>query len=82
MEAKDIFEEIYNRFQEQMPCSADDIAIRREKKKLDALIGNTDNESAILDYGIAYEKAGFRFGFTLAVRIMAQCMDEVTVSMP
>ncbi len=82
MKTKNILDEMYNLFQEKMPCSADDTEIRKAKKKLDALVGNTDNEGAILDYGIAYEKAGFRFGFTLAVRIMAQCMDEVTVSMP
>ncbi len=82
MEVKNILEEMYNLFQEKMPCSIDDTEIRKAKKKLDALIGNTDNEGAILDYGIAYEKAGFHFGFILAVRIMAQCMNEIPVSMP
>lgn len=75
-----MLEELYYLFQEQMTCNADDLEICKAKKKLDALIGNTDNESAILDYGISYEKAGFRFGFILAIRIMAQCINEIPVS--
>lgn len=80
MEAKDILEELYDLFQEKMPCSAGDMEISRAKKRLDVLMGDADNENAILDYGIVYEKAGFRYGFTLAVRIMSQCMNDITKS--
>ena len=41
---------------------------------------DTDKENAVLDYGSAYEKAGFRYGFVLAVRMMAQCINEIPVS--
>lgn len=80
METKDILTEIYGLFQEKMPCSADDMEISRAKKRLDTLIGDADNENAILDYGVAYEKAGFRYGFILAVCIMAQCISEIQTS--
>lgn len=78
MGTKNILEEIYNLFQEKMPYSVDDKEICRAKKKLDALIGDMDNENVILDYGIATEKAGFRYGFMLAVHIMAQCINETS----
>lgn len=75
METKDILEEIYDLFQEKMTHSMNDREILRAKKELAALMGDTDKENAVLDYGIAYEKAGFRYGFVLAVRIMSNCMD-------
>lgn len=33
-----------------------------------------DMEYFVLDYGIAYEKAGFRNSFVIASRIFAECM--------
>lgn len=75
MEAKNILDELYDLFQEKMPYNLDDAEILKAKKKLETLISDTDKENAILDYGIAYEKAGFRYGFVLAVRIMSNCMD-------
>lgn len=80
METRDILEELYERFQEEMPCGKDDVEILRVRKRLGPLIEDPDNENAILDYGIAYEKAGFRYGFILAVRIMAQCVNGISVS--
>lgn len=77
METQNILEELYNLFQEKMPYNMDDMEILRAKKKLEALMGDVDREKDILDYGIAYEKAGFRYGFTLAIRIMAQCINEI-----
>lgn len=77
METKDILEELYDLFQEKMLCHIDDMEILKAKKKLETLMSDTDKENAVLDYGIAYEKAGFRYGFVLAVRIMAQCIHEI-----
>lgn len=75
METQNILEELYDLFQEKMPYNRDDREILRAKKKLETLMNDTDKENAVLDYGIAYEKAGFRYGFVLAVRIMSNCMD-------
>lgn len=75
MEAKNILDELYDLFQEKMPYNLDDAEILKAKKKLETLMSDTDKENAVLDYGIAYEKAGFRYGFVLAVRIMSNCMD-------
>ena len=80
MGTKDILEELYDLFQEKMPYNMDDMEILKAKKKLEALMDDTDKENAVLDYGIAYEKAGFRYGFVLAVRMMAQCINEIPVS--
>lgn len=77
METKDILTEIYGLFQEKMPCNSDDMEISRAKKRMDTLLEDPDNENAILDYGVAYERAGFRYGFILAVRIMAQCINDI-----
>ena len=77
METKDILEELYDLFQEKMPYYMDDMEILRAKKKLEAMMGDADKEKAILDYGIAYEKSGFRYGFVLAVCIMSHCMTEI-----
>lgn len=75
METQNVLEELYNLFQEKMPYNRDDREILRAKKKLEMLVNDTEKESALLDYGIAYEKAGFRYGFVLAVRILSNCMD-------
>ena len=32
-------------------------------------------EYAVLDYGIAYERAGFRNGFRFAAQILSECMN-------
>ncbi len=77
MKAKNILDDLYDLFQEKMTCNADDTEIFQAKKKLDAMLNDKDSENAVLDYGIAYEKAGFRFGFTLAIRIMAHCINEI-----
>ena len=47
-------------------------------------------EPSILDYGIAYERAGFRNGFKTAVQILSECLNTgpipdsspLSVSMP
>lgn len=75
MEAKNILDELYDLFQEKMPYNLDDAEILKSKKKLETLMSDTAKENAVLDYGIAYEKAGFRYGFVLAIRIMSNCMD-------
>lgn len=75
MEAKNILDELYDLFQEKMPYNLDDMEILKAKKKLETLMSDTNKENAVLDYGIAYEKAGFRYGFVLAIRIMSNCMD-------
>lgn len=76
METKDILEELYDLFQEKMPYHIDDMGIRKAQKRLKSLVEDETKKEAILNYGIAYEKSGFRYGFTLAVRIMAQCINE------
>ncbi len=82
METKNILEELYDLFQEKTPCWMDDMEILKAKKELETetFMDDTDKENAVLNYGIAYEKAGFRYVFLLAVRIMAQCINEVPVS--
>lgn len=80
METKDILEELYDLFQEKMPYHIDDMGIRKAQKRLKSLVEDETKKEAILNYGIAYEKAGFRYGFTLAVRIMAQYISEGLVS--
>ncbi len=80
MKTKDILDGLYDLFQEKIPCHTDDMAILQAKKKLDTLMDDSEAENAILDYGIAYEKAGFHYGFILAVCIMSQCINEIPVS--
>ena len=75
METKNILEELYDLFQEKMPYNRGDREILKAKKKLETLVNDTEKENALLDYGIVYEKAGFRYGFVLAVRILSNCMD-------
>lgn len=77
MGTKDILEELYDLFQKKMPYHMDDMEILRVKKKLEAIMEDADKEKTILDYGIAYERAGFRYGFVLAVCIMSHCMTEI-----
>lgn len=79
MKTKDILEELYDLFQEKRQYGMDDIEILKAKNKIAGLLDNTDNEDAILDYGTAYEKAGFRYGFMLAVHIMSRCISEVPI---
>lgn len=78
MKTTDILDEIYNLFAEKMQFSTDDAELIKAKHKIESLLENSDYESSVLDYGIAYEKAGFRYGFVLAVQIMSQCI----VAMP
>jgi len=80
MKSKNILDDLYDLFQEKMACNADDTEIFQAKKKLDAMLNDKDIENTVLDYGIAYEKAGFRYGFILATRIMAHCINEIPVS--
>lgn len=80
METMDILDKLYDLLQEQMQCGVKDKEIISAKNKLKNLLEDADNEGAILDYGIAYEKNGFHYGFVLAVHIMAQCIHETPKS--
>lgn len=69
---------LYNLFQEQLDYKIDEAEIKRTRNQIMKLIQKTDikedMEYFVLDYGIAYEKAGFRNGFVIATRIFAECM--------
>lgn len=76
LEEKDILDKLYCLFQESAPYRKDDPEIRRTQKALLSLLENKEKENIVLDYGIAYEKAGFRNGFVLAVQIMTRCIID------
>lgn len=67
---------LYDLFQENLDYDLDEPEIKRAREKLMKLTKNAGKEYEgldylILDYGIAYEKAGFRNGFVIAMRIFA-----------
>lgn len=70
---------LYNLFQEHLDYRLDEAEIKRTRNKIMELTQKAgikeDMEYSVLDYGIAYEKAGFRNGFQIAARIFAECMD-------
>lgn len=70
---------LYGLLQEQLDYDLDEPEIKQSREKLMELTKKAgmdyeDIEYFVLDYGIAYEKAGFRNGFVLATRIFAECM--------
>lgn len=66
---------LYDMFQEKLDYRLDDQEIKRCKENLMGMMNDPRGEYAILDYGIAYERSGFRNGFVIAARILSECMD-------
>lgn len=82
MKDENMLDELFTMWQEKMSYRLDEAEIRRARKNLLAALKDPENENAILDYGIALEKCGFRNGFILATKIMSQCMDNIPVYVP
>lgn len=84
MQTKNTLDSLYDMFQEKLDYRLDDQEIKRAKKELMQKTSDPQAEYAVLDYGIAYERAGFRNGFRIAVQIMAECITtgKITESLP
>jgi len=81
METKNTLDTMYNLLQEKMDYRLDEIEIQRTRRKIreateTAGIEYDKLECAVLDYGIAYERAGFRNGFRFAAQILSECMNS------
>lgn len=74
MTTKNILDSLYDMFQEKIDYRIDEVEIQRTKRNLMDLISDPQKEYAVLDYGIAYERAGFRNGFKIAVQILSECL--------
>lgn len=70
---------LYDLFQERLDYKMDQPEIIKAKEQIAAKVKNAetyeDIEYAVLDYGIAYEKSGFRNGFIIATRILCECIN-------
>ena len=80
METKNTLDTMYNLLQEKMDYRLDEIEIQRTRRKIreaaeTAGIEYDKLEYAVLDYGIAYERAGFRNGFRFAAQILSECLN-------
>ncbi len=75
MITKNMLDLLYEMFQEQLDYRLDEQEIKRCKENLMKLTDDPQAEYAILDYGIAYERSGFRNGFVIAARILSECMN-------
>ena len=95
MQTKNTLDQLYDMFQERLNYRLDELEIQRTRKKIMEIAENSGvkyekMESAVLDYGIAYERAGFRNGFRFAAQILAECLNTgpipdsipLSVSMP
>ena len=82
-------------FQERLDYRVDEIEIQRTRRRIMEIAENAGAkykkmESSVLDYGIAYERAGFRNGFKIAMQILSECLNTgpipdsipLSVSMP
>ncbi len=72
---KNMLDLLYDMFQEKLDYRLDDQEIKRCKENLMGMINDPRAEYAILDYGIAYERSGFRNGFVIAARILSECIS-------
>ena len=80
METKNTLDTMYNLLQEKMDYRPDEIELHRTRRKIreaaeTAGIKYDKLECAVLDYGISYERAGFRNGFRFAAQILSECMN-------
>lgn len=81
METKNTLDTMYNLLQEKMDYRLDEIEIQRTRRKIREVakiagIEYDELEYVVLDYGIAYERAGFRNGFRFAAQILSECMNS------
>ena len=80
METKNTLDTMYNLLQEKMDYRLDEIEIQRTRRNIKE-IAETEGikydklEYVVLDYGIAYERAGFRNGFRFAAQILSECLN-------
>lgn len=74
MQTQNVLDSLYDMLQEKFDYRLDDHEIKKTRKKLMKMTDNPEAENAILDYGIAYEKAGFRNGFRIAAQIFSECL--------
>ncbi len=74
-----ILNHLYDLFQGSMDYKIDEAEIIRAKEQITETVKSAeayeDIECAVLDYGIAYERAGFRNGFIIAMRILSECIN-------
>lgn len=82
MQTKNVLDSLYDLFQEKIDYRLDDQEIKRAKEGLKKMVTDPQAEYAILDYGIAYERAGFRNGFRIAVQILSECLHTGKVTEP
>ena len=75
MMTRNMLDLLYDMFQEKLDYRLDDQEIKTCKENLMKMMNDPRGEYAILDYGIAYERSGFRNGFMIATRILSECMD-------
>lgn len=75
MKNQNMLDSLYNIFQERLNYRLDDQEIKRARADLMRMISDPQAEYAVLDYGIAYERAGFRNGFRIAAQILSECLN-------
>ena len=76
---KNTLDRLYDLYQEHLDYTTDESKIIRAKEQIAETVKSAekyeDIECAVLDYGIAYERAGFRNGFIIATRILCECIN-------
>ena len=80
METKNALDTMYNLQKKKMDYRLDEINIQRARRKIMEMTKNAGIEYEkieyeVLDYGIAYERAGFRNGFKIAAQILSECLN-------
>lgn len=85
MQTKNMLDQLYNMFQEKLDYRLDELEIQRTRKKIMETVENSGIkyeklEYTVLDYGIAYERAGFRNGFKIAVQILSECLNTSLIA--
>lgn len=72
---KNTLDTLYDMFQSKLDYRLDDQEIKRTRATVMKMTNDPQAEYAVLDYGIAYERAGFRNGFRIAVQILSECIN-------
>ncbi len=75
MKNQNMLDSLYNIFQEKLDYRLDDQELKKARADLMEIINDPQAECAVLDYGIAYERAGFRNGFRIAAQILSECLN-------
>ena len=81
MNTKNALDTMYDLLQEKMDYRLDEIEIQRTRRTIREVAENAGirydkMEYAVLDYGIAYERTGFRNGFKVAVQLLSECLNS------